>query len=86
MKTPEEIDAMAMAGEANTTLLAYTRRLNAIYRAADESHKWPICGRFNATERAIRQCRKFARDTGVPYTAHDLDFALSQIVNEEVIR
>jgi hypothetical protein len=31
------------------------RVINAYFRAKDESYKWPICGRFDATERAIRR-------------------------------
>lgn len=34
------------------------RDTNYAFRMRDESEKWPICGRFNATERAIRRlCR-----------------------------
>ena len=39
-------------------------QINAIFRQEDESHLWPICGRFNATERAIRRLRK-ARCAGL---------------------
>ena len=35
------------------------RQINAYFRENDESHKWPICGRFNATERAIRRVRRY---------------------------
>lgn len=35
------------------------RQINAYFRKNDESHKWPICGRFNATERAIRRVRRY---------------------------
>lgn len=31
------------------------RQINKYFRSIDESHKWPICGRFNVTERAIRR-------------------------------
>ena len=30
----------------------------------DESYKWPICGKFNVTERAIRKARQFQREYG----------------------
>ena len=34
------------------------RQINAYFRKNDDSHLWPICGRFNATERAIRRVRR----------------------------
>lgn len=34
------------------------RKINAYFRKHDESNLWPICGRFNATERAIRRLRR----------------------------
>jgi hypothetical protein len=34
------------------------RQINAYFRENDDSHLWPICGRFNATERAIRRIRR----------------------------
>jgi uncharacterized SAM-dependent methyltransferase len=37
---------------------ATLRRINRYFRDQDESHKWPIHGRFNVTERAIRQLRE----------------------------
>lgn len=37
------------------------RQINAIFRKKDDSHLWPICGRFNVTERAIRRIRKARR-------------------------
>lgn len=40
------------------------RQINALFRRHDESHLWPICGRFNVTERAIRRLRKVLRCTG----------------------
>ena len=37
------------------------RQINKLFRANDESDKWPICGRFNVTERAINRIRKRIR-------------------------
>lgn len=37
------------------------REINAYLRKNDDSHLWPICGRFNATERAIRRVRRMRR-------------------------
>lgn len=51
------------------------REINRYFRNNDESHKWPICGRFNATERAIRKLRKLRRD-GL-YVSPGLEYYLS---------
>lgn len=61
------------------------RVINAYYRANDESHKWPICGKFNATERAIR---RLTRDNLYPYGGIEYFLAIEEeitkIVNSEV--
>ena len=62
-----------------------TRQINKIFRNGDESHKWPVYGRFNVTERAIRRLRKLRRqglelNSGTEY-AKALDQEISQIVN-----
>jgi len=60
--------------------------INHQFRAIDESHLWPIRGRFNATERAIRHMLTLRRDGGElsaeEYTA-GLDAEISRIVNDE---
>jgi hypothetical protein len=58
--------------------------INRHFRAQDESHLYPICGRFNATERAIRKVRReFAecgmRCEGLEY-AQAVDATLDRIV------
>ena len=60
------------------------REINKRYRAADESHLWPICNKFNATERAIRNVRKLCAAIGPcdDYAA-ELDAELTRIVNNE---
>lgn len=47
--TREEINGMSI------------RQINAHFRAEDDSRLWPVCGRFNATERAIRRLRRKRR-------------------------
>ena len=37
------------------------RQINAHFRRHDDSHLYPICGRFNATERAIRRVRRLRK-------------------------
>ena len=59
--------------------------INRAFRAADESHLWPISGRFDATERAIRAVQRFMREGGYKLTGLEyalvLDAELSRIVN-----
>jgi len=63
-----------------------TRQINRLAREQDESHKWPIQGRFNATERAIRRLREQRRQSGSPADgleyAHALEEEISRIVND----
>jgi hypothetical protein len=84
MKTAEQIAAIAERDA--TTEQGAIRIINREYRRQDESHLWPIRGRFNVTERAIRQARAFMRDCGslepLEY-AYTLDSLLSEIVNDE---
>ena len=49
--------------------------INRAFRAADASHLWPIYGRFDATERAIRSVQRFMRDGG--YNLEGLEYALA---------
>ena len=39
-------------------------RINLELRKLDQSYLWPISGRFNATERAIRRANRFEREYG----------------------
>ncbi len=62
------------------------RQINRLFRQHDTSTLWPICGRFNATERAIRRLQRTAEYTytdGLEY-ALALDSEISRIVNGEV--
>lgn len=61
------------------------RQINAYFRKHDDSHLWPVCGRFNATERAIRRIRRYRRDgmevcSGLEYYL-TLEREISEIVN-----
>ena len=62
------------------------RQINAYFRKNDDSNKWPICGRFNATERAIRKLRKKRAEgldlnSGLEYYL-SLEREISDIVND----
>ena len=65
------------------------KEINALFRSHDESHLFPINGRFNAIERAIRKLQKLNREGnsvavgGFEY-ATQLDHMISEIVNGEV--
>ena len=63
------------------------RQINAIFRGQDDSALWPICGRFNATDRAIRRLRKLRRDGLAPAPGLEywlaLEAEISRIVNSE---
>lgn len=81
MLTPYQIAERAerYEGRANIAMI------NALYRRQDESHLYPIRGRFDATERAIRRLRRLAREgavlvPGLEY-ALALDAEISAIVN-----
>ena len=63
------------------------KEINALFRSHDESHLFPINGRFNVTKRAIRKLQKLSRegnfvaDGGFEY-ATQLDHMISEIVNK----
>ena len=62
------------------------RQINAFFRKNDESRLYPICGRFNATERAIRRIRNYRRqgmcvEPGYEYYL-TLENEIREIVND----
>jgi hypothetical protein len=81
MLTPYQIAERAERYEGRANIAA----INRLFRRQDESHLWPINGRFDATERAIRRLRRLAREgacieAGLNY-ALALDAEISTIVN-----
>ena len=62
--------------------------INRAFREADGSLLWPIYGRFNATERAIRAVQRSMRESGEELSgleyAYAVDAALSRIVNAAI--
>lgn len=63
------------------------REIRKKFRAQDESHLWPVCGRFNVTERAIRKVREQERaDGSLSEEEYELalDRMISLIVNKAV--
>jgi len=83
-KTAEQIalEADHLPGRANTIAI------NRAFRAQDESHLWPVRGRFNATERAIKRVRAHYAQIGEPCEglqyALTLDDEITRVVNESV--
>lgn len=61
------------------------RQINDYFRKNDESHLWPICGRFNATERAISRVRRMglAGQGGLEYYL-TIEREISEIVNGSI--
>lgn len=69
--------------------LSDIRKTNKEFRASDESYLWPIDGRFNATERAIRRIRHLQQqglviDDIASYRAL-LDDLISVVVNSPTV-
>jgi hypothetical protein len=63
------------------------REINRHFRNEDESDKFPICGKFNVTERAIRKLREYRRqgmviNEGLEYYL-SLEAEIGRIVNDE---
>jgi hypothetical protein len=79
--TPEQIAKYTddLNGVANI------KAINKMFRDQDESNLWPISGKFNATNRAIKKAQWFCRETGE--SKYGLEYALlidsilSEIVN-----
>lgn len=68
-------------------MLADIRCINKELRAKDDSHLWPIRGRFNVTERAIRRVRRLQKEGLVIEGPLDyqavVEGIISEIVNNE---
>jgi spore germination protein YaaH len=75
----------AEAEKKSDNLVGQRVLINHMFRAQDDSNKWPISGKFNVTERAIRHANKFERDSDVmsPFEyALFLEQDMSTIVND----
>jgi hypothetical protein len=75
MEQPRNVDDMSI------------RQINAYFRETADSYLWPVCGRFNATERAIRRIRRRRREglcvcPGLEYYL-TLENEIIDIVNHE---
>ncbi len=63
---------------------ANTRQINKYFRSIDESQLWPICNKFNATERAIKRLQKTGLYNGGLAYFLALESEISDIVNSQV--
>jgi len=80
MKTAEQI----VAETNHLNGIANIAAINKIYRSLDHSKLYPINGRFNATERAIRRVRRLGMALyGLEY-CYALEAEISAIVNKEI--
>ena len=74
----------SMSAEGTITA-AEVRRVNKEMRARDESHLYPVCGRFNVTNRAINAVRAYRRAGYNVYDAdhyeHMLENTISEMIN-----
>lgn len=57
------------------------RIINNVFRSDDDSHLWPICGHFSATERAIKKLRGDYRPDSLLEYIYALEAEISRIVN-----
>lgn len=84
IRTAEEI--FEIADKRSQTARGQRRIINRLFRRQDDSNKWPINGKFDVTERAIRRAYKFERQSDVMSPleyAMFLESETSQIVNDE---
>lgn len=65
--------------------IASKRAINKVFRDNDESHLYPIFGKFNATERAIKNIIRsgYSDCDGLEY-CFMLDAEISRIVNSDI--
>ena len=85
--TAEQICKEAEEKACTDSNLAIRRQINKMYRLQDDSSLYPINGRFNVTERAIRKVCKLERQTDIMGSleyALSLEQEMSDIVNQSV--
>lgn len=58
------------------------RQVNKQFRSKDESNLWPISGRFNATDRAIRRLQRLNRQAG--YEISDCKYSYELTLENEI--
>ena len=76
-----------LTAEQIVKLSANSKEVNDLFLQQDDSHLWPIRGKFNATKRALNRIRK-AEKEGLIFDdllsyALTLEAEISEIVNNE---
>lgn len=71
--TIKEISEQA---ERATTTRGNRAIINRLFREKDQSKLYPIMGRFNVTERAIRQIQRFERESGDYFGGYEYAYML----------
>ena len=51
-----------LTAEAIVKMSRDRRDVNRLFMAQDDSHLWPVSGRFNVTKRAINRIRRLERE------------------------
>ena len=51
-----------LTGEEIAAMSRDRADVNRLFLAQDDSELWPICGKFNATKRAINRIRRLERE------------------------
>lgn len=64
--------------------LKVIRKINKLMRERDESHLWPICGEYNATERAIRWYRRVYFPSNGSCSALEYALGLENLISNYV--
>lgn len=57
------------------------RKVNKILRSGDESHLWPISGRYNATDRAIRWYSRVYFKANGPCTVYEYVMGIDGLIS-----
>jgi hypothetical protein len=60
------------------------RAINKAFRASDDSHLYPVFGRFSVAERAIRRARKLALYNGEFSSAYEYRLCLEEMASRIV--
>jgi hypothetical protein len=66
---------------SNTSIL---RCVNKILRSRDDSHLWPISGKYNATNRAIRYYSRIYFNNNGPCSVYEYISGINQLISNYV--
>jgi len=81
MRSPYEIAEVAETSQSDRQ--KQYRVVDRLYRQQDESHLWPIKGRFNVTNRAIKSARRYLYERG-DLSALEYSLVVDEIISDIV--